>query len=237
MELGGISCTSSIWSTIGSHAWENNKVNEWRPEQIRLKILLFLRRGPRTPPSLQHAQEPLPSHAGLPLPANTWRTFDLFRSQRAKKNNAVFLLFWSLYIRRPKVPIFIKSVHNYIISFDLRLWRLIFERAQREVSMAARTGVLLASALLLCCLAGTCYGIVLFSSLPKTLVVTASPKQGQGTTSPLRLAWNEFCFLFFASSFSCINPSYCFIPMVFNLFFFGWQLWCPRKNSMWVFYI
>ncbi|KAL4634172.1 hypothetical protein ACB092_04G179500 [Castanea dentata] len=44
--------------------------------------------------------------------------------------------------------------------------------------MAAR-GILLASLLLFSCLAVTCYGIVLFSSLPSTLVVTASPKQGQ----------------------------------------------------------
>jgi len=44
--------------------------------------------------------------------------------------------------------------------------------------MAGR-GFLLASLLLFCCLAGTSYGIVLFSSLPRTLVVTASPNQGQ----------------------------------------------------------
>ncbi|XP_027332071.1 high-affinity nitrate transporter 3.1-like [Abrus precatorius] len=43
--------------------------------------------------------------------------------------------------------------------------------------MVAR--VLVAALLLLCCLAGSCYGNVLFSSLKRTIDVTASPKQGQ----------------------------------------------------------
>jgi len=44
--------------------------------------------------------------------------------------------------------------------------------------MAAANKLMIAS-LLLFCLAGTCYGNVLFSSLRKTLDVTASPKNGQ----------------------------------------------------------
>ncbi|XP_057950665.1 high-affinity nitrate transporter 3.1 [Malania oleifera] len=44
--------------------------------------------------------------------------------------------------------------------------------------MSTRGGLLLAS-LLLCCLAGTCHGVVSFSSLQRTLLVTASPTQGQ----------------------------------------------------------
>ncbi|XP_027332752.1 high-affinity nitrate transporter 3.1-like [Abrus precatorius] len=42
----------------------------------------------------------------------------------------------------------------------------------------ATHGLLVAS-LVLCSIAGTCYGSVLFSSLKRTLDVTASPKQGQ----------------------------------------------------------
>ncbi|PNX63474.1 hypothetical protein L195_g053523, partial [Trifolium pratense] len=38
---------------------------------------------------------------------------------------------------------------------------------------------LVVASLLLCCLAQICYGKVLFSSLKRTLDVTASPKQGQ----------------------------------------------------------
>ncbi|KAK9278259.1 hypothetical protein L1049_027823 [Liquidambar formosana] len=44
--------------------------------------------------------------------------------------------------------------------------------------MAARS-LLVASLLLLSCFAETCHGVVLFSSLQRTLLVTASPKQGE----------------------------------------------------------
>jgi len=47
-----------------------------------------------------------------------------------------------------------------------------------EVTMAAHR--LVVASLLLCCLAEICYGKDLFSSLKRTLEVTASPKQGQG---------------------------------------------------------
>jgi len=39
---------------------------------------------------------------------------------------------------------------------------------------------LVIASLLLCCLAERCYGKDLFSSLKRTLDVSASPKQGQG---------------------------------------------------------
>ncbi|XP_062116126.1 high-affinity nitrate transporter 3.1 [Humulus lupulus] len=45
--------------------------------------------------------------------------------------------------------------------------------------MAGRGGILLASLLILSCFADTSFGIVHFSSLKRTLVVTASPKTGQ----------------------------------------------------------
>ncbi|XP_061364881.1 high-affinity nitrate transporter 3.1-like [Gastrolobium bilobum] len=43
----------------------------------------------------------------------------------------------------------------------------------------AASGILVVASLLLCCLAGTCYGNVLFSSLKRTIDVTVSSKQGQ----------------------------------------------------------
>lgn len=52
---------------------------------------------------------------------------------------------------------------------------------------------LLGVSLLLCCVAETCYGIVLFSSLQHTLMVTASPKQGQvlkGGENNITVTWN-----------------------------------------------
>jgi len=49
---------------------------------------------------------------------------------------------------------------------------------ETERKMAAH-GLVVAS-LLIFCLAGSCYGKVHFSSLKRTLDVTASPKQGQG---------------------------------------------------------
>ncbi|CAI8609847.1 unnamed protein product [Vicia faba] len=42
---------------------------------------------------------------------------------------------------------------------------------------------LVVASLFLCCLAEICYGKILFSSLKRTLVVTASPKQGQVLSS------------------------------------------------------
>ncbi|KAG6633200.1 hypothetical protein CIPAW_12G032000 [Carya illinoinensis] len=66
-----------------------------------------------------------------------------------------------------------------------------------------RGTTILGSLLLFFCMAATCYGIVLFSSLPRTLQVTASFKQGQGT-KPLSLSLSLslskkkslFCFSF-----------------------------------------
>lgn len=83
--------------------------------------------------------------------------------------------------------------------------------------MAAR-GILLALLLLFSCLAVTCYGIVLFSSLPSTLVVTASPKQGQvlkAGEDKITVTWglNQSLPAGIDSAYKTIKLKLCYAPI------------------------
>ncbi|GMY14963.1 high-affinity nitrate transporter 3.2 [Fagus crenata] len=82
----------------------------------------------------------------------------------------------------------------------------------------AAPGVLLASLLLFSCLAITCYGIVLFSSLPRTLVVTASPKQGQvlkAGEDKITVTWglNQSLAAGVDSTYKTIKLKLCYAPI------------------------
>ncbi|KAE8124332.1 hypothetical protein FH972_019230 [Carpinus fangiana] len=82
----------------------------------------------------------------------------------------------------------------------------------------AERGFLLASLLLFCCLAGTCYGIVLFSSLPRTLVVTASPNQGQVLVAgedKITVTWgvNQSLPAGTDSAYKTIKVKFCYAPI------------------------
>ncbi|KAK7330550.1 hypothetical protein VNO77_24745 [Canavalia gladiata] len=87
----------------------------------------------------------------------------------------------------------LKSVHSLSDSEDITSTPSLFsqlshpltflEGVENSVNMVAR--VLVVASLLVCCLVETCYGSVLFSSLKRTLDVTASPKQGQGLVAGL----------------------------------------------------
>lgn len=70
------------------------------------------------------------------------------------------------------------SPHPLTVDFSLEVLFLL--ELKTRVTMAAHK--LIVASLLLCCLAETCYGKVLFTSLKRTLDVTASPKLGQGKT-------------------------------------------------------
>ncbi|XP_062169619.1 high-affinity nitrate transporter 3.1-like [Alnus glutinosa] len=82
----------------------------------------------------------------------------------------------------------------------------------------AERGFLLASLLLFFCLAGTCYGIVLFSSLPRTLVVTASPNQGQVLVAgedKITVTWgvNQTLAAGTDSAYKTIKVKLCYAPI------------------------
>ncbi|XP_057421262.1 high-affinity nitrate transporter 3.1 [Lotus japonicus] len=82
--------------------------------------------------------------------------------------------------------------------------------------MAAHRVIIIAS--LLFCLAGTCYGKVLFSSLKKTLDVTASPKHGQVVEAGLdtiTVTWalNKTLPAGTDSSYKTIKVKLCYAPI------------------------
>jgi hypothetical protein len=73
---------------------------------------------------------------------------------------------------------------------QIKVLPIVQEKKSIYLAMAARA-LLLASLVLSCFLLPACYGTVLFSSLQRTLEVTASPTSGQGNT--IRMA--SFSFL------------------------------------------
>ncbi|OIW00300.1 hypothetical protein TanjilG_27551 [Lupinus angustifolius] len=82
--------------------------------------------------------------------------------------------------------------------------------------MAAR--LLFLASILLCSFAGTCYGNVLFSSLKRTLDVTASPKQGQvllAGSDKITVTWalNNTLPPGTDSSYKTIKVSLCYAPI------------------------
>ncbi|KAG2678733.1 hypothetical protein I3843_11G018000 [Carya illinoinensis] len=84
--------------------------------------------------------------------------------------------------------------------------------------MAAERAVLLASLLLFCCLAATCHGSVLFSSLPRTLEVTTSSKQGQVLkvgVDKMTVTWglNQSLAAGTDSTYKTIKVKLCYAPV------------------------
>ncbi|XP_040988462.1 high-affinity nitrate transporter 3.2-like [Juglans microcarpa x Juglans regia] len=84
--------------------------------------------------------------------------------------------------------------------------------------MAAVRAVLLASLLLFCCLAATSHGSVLFSSLPRTLEVTASSKQGQVLkvgVDKMTVTWrlNQSLAAGTDSTYKTIKVKLCYAPV------------------------
>ncbi|KAF5476700.1 hypothetical protein F2P56_003413 [Juglans regia] len=84
--------------------------------------------------------------------------------------------------------------------------------------MAAERAVLLASLLLFCCLAATSHGIVLLTSLPRTLEVTASSKQGQVLevgVDKMTVTWrlNQSLAAGTDSTYKTIKVKLCYAPV------------------------
>ncbi|XVE56702.1 hypothetical protein DITRI_Ditri04bG0031900 [Diplodiscus trichospermus] len=82
--------------------------------------------------------------------------------------------------------------------------------------MAAR-GLVLASILLFSCFAETCYGVISFSSLQRTLVVTASHRQGllKGGEDKITVTWalNQSFPARTDSAYKTIKVQLCYAPI------------------------
>lgn len=99
----------------------------------------------------------------------------------------------------------------------------------------ASTGILLASLLLLSCLAETSHGVLL-SSLKQTLIVTASHKEGQGIYKHFLLKFSNFLVqnLDFETGFPLLfivipakSPTFLFKILTFQLGFFNFSFSLP----------